>query len=382
MEMHKVFNNTIGSPYDLSYPNLSAAQEQEILAGLFEQLLIFDRITITTGRLNFPLFFLIKHLGINKVEEMIERNAIEFLLWSPMIFTGRGRQREDGTTDESVIYGQLPIVGGSLGDQDIDPGHNIDNALNLFNLNRERKRIFKRIAEQKYTVAEGLQNSSASVRTVMNAYLNNDLASLGLAFEKDPAQLSLQERDLMLDVGSKLLETTLLSRYNLKSYENYAHYQICEQNLANIGNALKVSENTSQILKIENIPDLKSLFKDTRMSLDDVLTLRYKGNAKYYRKWINEVSDSSDAQEITKEYLNELKDNSNFFNTNPGKFVRNIGVWGVSTYLGNLVAGDAGVMTGVALGLADTFWLESIIKGRNPSMFIQDIEQTLAEANH
>jgi len=379
--MHKVFNNNIGSPYDLNYPNLTVAQEQEILAGLFEQLLIFDRITIITGRLNFPLFFLIKHLGINKVEEMIERNAIEFLLWSPMIFTGRGRRREDGSTDESVIYGQPPIVGGSLGGQDLDPEHNIDNALNLFHLHRERKRIFKRIAEKKYTVAEGLQNSSSSVKMVMDAYLNNDLAPLGLAFEKDPEQLSLQERDLMLDVGSKLLETTLLSRYNLKSYENYAHYQICEQNLANIGNALKVSENTSQILQIENIPDLKSLYKETRMNFDDVLTLRYKANAKYYRKWINEVSDFGNAQEITKEYLNELKDSTNFFNTNPGKFVRNIGVWGVSTYLGNLVAGDAGVLTGVALGLADTFWLESIIKGKNPSMFIQDIERTLGKTN-
>lgn len=60
----KVFNNNIGSPYSFGFPKLTAKEERLILAGLFEQLLVFDKITISTNRLSFPLIFLIKILGL------------------------------------------------------------------------------------------------------------------------------------------------------------------------------------------------------------------------------------------------------------------------------------------------------------------------------
>jgi hypothetical protein len=57
------------------------------------------------------------------------------------------------------------------------------------------------------------------------------------------------------------------------------------------------------------------------------------------------------------------------------KLVRNIGVWGIGTGLGAILAGPIGAATGFGLGLLDTFLLESILKGKNPSMFIESIRR-------
>ena len=113
----EVFNNSIGSPYGFDYPKLTKEQDQQIIAGLFEQLLIFDRITISTNRLNFTLFFLISRLGINTVERLFDNGYIKLMIWSPLIVTGGGRQRKDGSMDESVIYGQPPVVAAALGEK-------------------------------------------------------------------------------------------------------------------------------------------------------------------------------------------------------------------------------------------------------------------------
>ncbi|MDO9635218.1 MAG: hypothetical protein Q7J05_09340 [Paludibacter sp.] len=375
----EVLNNIIGSPYDLGYPTLSAEQENNILAELFEQLLIFDKVIISTNRLNFSLFFLIKKLGLNNVERLFDSGYIKLLLWSPLILTGTGRQREDGTIDESIILGQPPIVGGSLSSGDTDPEKNIHNALIHFNLHRDRKRILTRRIEKNYIIPNGLEYSTDSAKFVIDSYLNNNLTELGLPFVKEPDQLILEERRLLLGLGYRVLETALISKYELKSYQNYEHFTICKQNLKNIGKAYNISENTSTILKLENLPDLKTLFLSERLTFDNVFILRHLSNAKFYRKWINEIGEDSNAQEISKEYLNQIKGSSKFFESYGGKFIRNIGMFGVSSALGSVIAGTVGVIAGFSLGLLDTYVLDNILKGKNPSMFVDDIRDRIRE---
>lgn len=377
----KVFNSNIGSPYSFGFPKLTAEEERLILAGLFEQLLVFDKITISTNRLSFPLVFLIKNVGINKVEELIDRKLIEFMIWTPVIVTGLGKQQDDGTIDESVIYGQPPIAAGSLSNEDLDPENNIKKALDLFNIHRDRKRIFIRRARNAYVVPNGMEFSTDSAKVIIQAFKQNNLLELGLPYDTEPDQLPLAKRQLLLELGHKLLETALLSKYELKSFENYEHYKICEQNLKNIGNALNVTKGTSEILRIEKIPDLKQLFIQEKLDFESITNLRYKSNAKYFRKWINTVSEDSNAEEITKEYLNEIKGKNKFFESTEGKFVRNIGMFGVNAALGTAVAGPIGAVAGFGLGLLETYWLDKILKGKNPSMFIEDVEKEIEKTN-
>lgn len=377
----RVFNNKIGSPYSFGYPRLTQEENKLLLASIFEQLLIFDSITITTSRVNFPLAFLISQIGINNVERLVESGYIKFMIWSPVLVHGTGRQREDGTIDESVIYGQPPIAAGSLSKEDLDPEKNIDVGLSPFNLHKDRKKIFKKKALKNYLIPNGMDFSSDSAKIVIDAYKANNLAELGLPFEKEPDQLDLKDRELMLQLSHKVLETAVLSEYNFKSYENYEHMKICQKNLENIGKAYNVANNTSEILKLENLPNLKALYLQENMDFDSVFKLRHLSNAKYYRKWINNIGESSNAQEVTKEYLNEIKGNNKFFESSEGKFVRNLGMFGIGTALGAAIAGPAGAAAGFGLGLLDTYVLDNLLKGKNPSMFIEDLRTEKEKTN-
>jgi hypothetical protein len=57
--------------------------------------------------------------------------------------------------------------------------------------------------------------------------------------------------------------------------------------------------------------------------------------------------------------------------------VKTLGLYGVNTALGLTISGMAGAMSGLALGFLENFWLDDILKGRNPSMFIKDIRKDI-----
>jgi hypothetical protein len=374
-----VLNDSFGSPHVFGYPKLTAQEEINLLASFFEQLLIFDKVTLSTSHVNFALTFLFKTIGINNVERLLESGYLDFMLWSPIIVTGTGMQRDDKTIDESVIYGRPPIVAGSLTKEDLDPEKNINNALNNFAIHKDRKKSFTKKAAKYYSIPDGMLFSTDSASLVIDAYKNNNLEYLGLPFQKEPEQLNVEERGTLLDLGNKVLETAILSKYELKSYENYEPYAICKKNLENIGKAYNVSNNTSNLFHLENLPDLKTLFISERLDFESVFKIRHFTAAKYYRRWINEIGENANSQEVSKEYLNEIRGSSKFFESNQGKLLKNLSLFAVGTALGNAVVGNAGVVAGLSLGLLDTFWIDRIAKGKNPSIFINEISNYVAE---
>lgn len=370
----EVLNNSFGPQYSFGLPKISEEQEIEIIAGLFEQLMLFDKIIISTSRSNLALILLIKNIGINAVERLLDNNYIKFLLWTPVIVTGIGHQNDDGSMDESVIYGKPPIVAGSLSNEDIDPEKNINNALSHFTLHRDRKRIFIKRASSRYLIPDGMLYSGDSAKYVIDSYKNNDLADIGLPYDKEPDQLDLKQRMNLLDLGHKVLETAILANYNFKSFNNFEHYKIFENNVNSIGKAFKITENATEILRIENIPNFKNLYIQNRLNFESVFRLRHLSNAKYFRKWINSINENYNANEITSEYLKEVKGNSNFFNTNEGRFIRNLGIFGASLALGAAIASPA---IDLGLGLLDTYILDKLLKGNNPSMFIDNLKNEI-----
>ncbi len=277
MIKNAVLNNLLGSPYVFANPILKPQEEILILATLFEQLMIFDSLTLTTSRLNFALTFLISKIGVNNVERMLDGGYLKFILWSPIIVTSTGTKKEDGSIDESSIYGQVPIVAGELGPADLDPEKNISVALSNFNLHKDRKRSFTKKALKHYTIPDGMLLSTNAAKLVIDAYKSNNLEYLGLPFLKEPEQMNLEERGRLLDLSNTVTETAVLSRYGLKSYENYESYEICRKNLENIGKGYNISANTSSLFNLENVPDLKALFISQRLDFDDVFKLYPSG---------------------------------------------------------------------------------------------------------
>ena len=377
IQKHKVFNSTLDNGY-LVYPKLSKEEERIIEAELFEQIMLFDRIVLKTGRVNFSLFFLIKKLGLSMVERLIDTKYIQFLLYSPMIVRSLGRQMENGQIDESIILGKPPIISGGL-----DIGKNyreetIDLALDKFTLTKKQKRYLKRKIIKNVILPDGMKSSKSTVKLIIDAYEGNLLEEIGLPFEKDSDQLTLKEREKLHGLSSNVLETSLLSKYGLKSFNQYDNFKLYNKNLENIGNALKVKNNAVEIFDLENIPNLKQLFLEENLSFHEAMKLRHGSTAKYFRNWLNTVSEKGDSIKISEEYIDEIKDKKGFFQTKSGKFIKTTSTFGLGLGIGTAIGNPLiGIPATYGLRLLDTFVLQDLIKGKNAKMFVDKVKNTV-----
>lgn len=225
--MNTLYNNSICNSSILGdHPKFTKEQEQNILATFFEQLLLFDCIVISTDKDNFSLTFLILKLGIETVERLLRSGYIKFSIKSALIVTGTGHKKEDGTIDESVIYSQPPIVGGVLGDEELDPEKNVYRALQRFDLDKKVKnRLIRKIA-QGYVSTDDMKIGVDTTEFIINSYEQNHLEKLGLPFTKEPNSLNLEERGKLLDLGNSILEAGIIAKNGFKSYNNYGELEI------------------------------------------------------------------------------------------------------------------------------------------------------------
>ncbi|MRI63625.1 hypothetical protein EDM00_06430 [Ornithobacterium rhinotracheale] len=364
---NKVFSK-IGLPYAFKDSEFREDQKKELAANLFEQLLIFDSITIATNRTNYPLKFLIEQLGIDIIEQLIERGCINFIIWTPQLVTLTGNRKNDGTIDESVIYGRPPLSAGSLTKEDLDIEQKIDSVLSYFNFSRNKRRSFVRKAIKSYSIPKGMNYSTDSAKLVIDAYKSDTLAELGLPFEKEPEQLNLEERKKLLQLGHKVLEAAIISDYDLKSYNNYDHIKIIKKSIENIGKAYNIANSNSEILKTEKVIDLKQFYLKEKLDFNDLFKIRNSPNAKYYRNWINNMGENSLPNEVLHEYIQDLKGINNFFKSDEWQYIKTI-----SLFILSVVPGLS--LTSSLLGAFDGLILDKLLKGKNASMFVEDLKK-------
>lgn len=390
--MNILYNNSICNSSILGYhPKFTKEQEQQIFATFFEQLLLFDCIVISTDKDNFSLTFLISRLGFETVERLIRSGYIKFSIKSAIIVTGTGHQNEDGSIDESVIYSQPPIVGGVLGDAELDPEKNVFRAVSRFDIDKKRRnKLIDKIAKS-YLSTDNMKIGVDTTDFILNSYQQNHLEHLGLPFLKDPQDLNIEERRKLLDLANSILEAGIISKNGFKSYNNYGEFEIAEKSFENIGKAYNISSNVSEILKIENTPDLRQIFLNNQFEVDDIFKLRHLKTAKYFRKWINEVGENANSNEVTEAYLAEIKEAKSFFNTTKGKIIKNTFMYGATSGLGLLIAGQVGAVVGgvikpfvepavdYGLGLIEEFTVDGLFAGKTPKIYIDKLKDEIKE---
>lgn len=353
---------------------------------LFENLLLFDCISFNIVGFNHPLLFLIEELGLNKVEEMLERKSIEFVTNIPLIAANLGEEI-DG---HQHFRGVDPLFSGVFSSPaNSDPEYQIDETLKLLpTINRERKKILKKIVLKQYKIPQSRYSSDAQ-NIVLDAYINNKLNLFGLPNHIEPENLGITERKLLADLGYDVIETGILSQFKYKSKNNNKVLQITKNSFDKFYNALQVSTNNTDILKFENIPDLQNLYTLKKYTLSDVMSLRETRDAKKYRDWINEKTDALNDISITKLYIDDITKQNGFFNTNKGKLIKTISMFALSSYVGGQLAGSPGTIFGLSVGrlldktadlgidLIDEYILDGYLKGWNPRFFIDEFRRNL-----
>jgi len=291
-----------------------------------------------------------------------------------------GNPLSDGTFDSSDLIGKPPFVPVMLPND--DPEESIDTLLNYFQLHRSTKRKFKKIALKKCILPDKNISSNAA-DIIIDAYKQNKLDSLGLKYIKEPENLDHYERGRLMNLGYEVIETTFLAQKGYMSLDNYSFFKLTQESIKHIENAHKISENTSKVLKVENLADLKSFYLENNIQFTEVFNLRYKSTVKQYREWINSISANTDVIGISKEYIDEIAGKNKFFESSGGKFIRTASMFmlgaGIGTAFGGtenaLIGGVLGKTTEFGLGLFDTYILDGLLKGWNPRMFVDELRQ-------
>lgn len=348
-------------------------------AEIFENLALFDQVNFKVYGENIPLALLIRLIGERGLEELIEQNAIRFILWTPMIL--ELVENIDGI--DPIVYGTLNSKPHS------DPEESIELGLNWLTTrpSRAKRRALSRKLRDLYTLPDKDIPQDA-VKLTKSAYLSGRLNQYGFNHRGRPFHaIDPKERKRLLKCADDLLEYTYMLSKGLTSFsksEFFDFFTLSQERLALAENQIK---NFSKITNLEQFPDLRSLYAQTYNPFDKIIQTRAKRSARNFREWLHQRSFPTPQTEITKEYIDAIANEKGFFQTRSGKLTKTVAMASIGSGIGALIAGVPGSMAGAAIikaaepavdfaiDLVDEFLLDGLTKGWTPRVFIDDLRK-------
>lgn len=117
-------------------------------------------------------------------------------------------------------------------------------------------------------------------------------------------------------------------------------------------------ENFVSLVDLENLPDPGTVVAAGELSFEKILKIRRTCASKQFRKWLRKA-DKRDSREIERLYVRSLG-NKSFYESFPVRMLR----FAITTSADLLLP-----MSGIALGFADSFFVEKWLQGYSPRMF-------------
>ena len=354
---------------------LVRGREQQ--ANIFEQFLLFDKISFKVYGENLVAPFLLRFLGQRGLETMIDQEAIEFTLWTPKV-----------TYLLSDLPGIDPLQSGNVNSPaHSDPDQSIELGIRFMNpapsrgvrrhLTKKLRRLYKLPRDTLAQEAVGLAHSSLR---------SGKLRLLGFPdTANDIRSIKQEERKRLCECATELLEYSYLLESRMSSYSVFHFYSLFNHTASKLQSHGRIAQNFTTIATLEGIPDLKSLFNSMREPFAQLPKLRAKRNSVKFRDWLANASCTD--QGIIKEYLNSLDAPKGFFETKTGKVTKSIVMTAIGTGAGAAIAGAEGAVGGAAvarvlepvaelgLDLVDEFLLAGLTKGWNPRLFFGELEK-------
>lgn len=353
---------------------------KKIEAEIFENLLIFDKVTFKVFGENLPLVVLLKHFGQKRLEELVEQQAIGFTLWTPAIFTMVNN-----------IKGVDP-VGAAVHNSSVhaDPEQSLESAFQWMKeppKRRERRALVRKLRDVYKLPEKSLPTDAAAF--IKSGFLGGKLKPYGLdPKDKKYDSLSEIEKKKLASCGEDLLEYSYVVSNNLTSISKSEYFNFFHDTARKIEFASTTLKAFSEITRIENFPDLKTLYSQVDKPFERLVSSRKKRTSVKFRNWLFEqASKSEDAKEISLEYINAIAQPSGFFQTWQGKLTKSIVTSSMGAAIGGYAAGQIGMALGATaatiaepvigpvVDLVDDYLLDGLTKGWTPRLFIEDLKQ-------
>ncbi|MBV6819958.1 hypothetical protein KWG64_18600 [Rahnella sp. PD12R] len=350
----------------------------EIKQSIFEDLLLFDAVNYKVHGENIALAILIHEIGLSGVEDLIEKGALNFTLWTSMI--GVFQDNLDGVD---------PLVTGRFNNPvHSDPEESIIAGLNFMKNKLKRKdarNIVRKLRDNYIVLPKGIENNVKSM--TMSAFDSGKLAVLGLSNQEvDIRKLSKSQKDVLVKCAGDLLEYKFLieRRINFNVSKNLG--LLFSDSFDKISK-LKRRDVFSVLSEVENFPNLKEVSTMIKNPLQDVVKIRNKRTSRKFRNWLTEVETSCDMKDVSKYYIDSIVNRKGFLDTFLGKTTKSVtmmSIGGLSGMaLGGPVAAIAGSVGGMilsptidfALDMLDEYLISEVTKGWTPRMFFDHMNK-------
>ena len=351
----------------------------KIKASLFEQFLLFDSVSFKVHGENIPLIMLLNNFGLKGVEELLEQDAIKFVLWNQMI-----------TYVVDDIPGLDPLQQGTYNSKaHFDPEESITLGFNWMEKKlktSEKKNLIKKVRDKYKLPNASLSGNALSI--VTSAYNTGKLEPYNLSNKKcELRDLDVKGRKELCRRAEEVLQYSHLIKEKMSSYNKYEYFKMFNDTNKKVYSAIDKQRDYNALSEIENIPDLQSLYPEINDPFKKLIKIRNKSISRKFRAWLDECNTSSNNLEITKEYIDAIADSKGFFQTKTGRFSKNIAMSTIGAGVGAMIAGPIGALTGASaakilepaadfgLDLLDEFVLTGLTQGWTPKMFFNDIEK-------
>ena len=338
---------------------------------LCEKLMRHERIAIKVYGENIPLALLLNLFRTKGVENLLEHDALKFVLWTPII-----------TYNVDEISGLIPLQSGDLNSEPhSDPEKSAWMGLKWMSeppKPRDQRKLLKKIVPS-YLLPPSKIGENAT-KFGVEGYKSNLFESFNLPHQKDIDKLTLEERRLLCKLTTECLELIVVSNLNLQTMDlpNIAYLTNIELKKLKKTNLIEKAEE--KIFEIENIPDYKKLISDGYIKVKDIPFIRNNKHSKKFREWIYTTTENNDLEEITKEYIDSITGDKS--HVNKIKFLKTLGVTTTSITLGSIIGGITGgifaaPMFNYGLNLLDTYILDGLINGWTPRHYFNFLRKQI-----
>ena len=350
---------------------------EEIKLSLFESFTLHNEVNFKVDGENIPLTILINEIGLRGVEELIDDGALSFTVWSPLVLYMNDNQ-----------YGVDPLCAGRRNESVFfDPEESIHSGLNFMSnplRKGEVRALTRKVRDLYFSVPKGMENDSVSV--TMSALESGKLERLGLSLKnKDKNNLNESEKQQLISCASDLLGYKYLMQKRAQVSPTSNISTLLEDSMQKATNLSK-DEIFSAIIQFENMPDIKTSFRDMGMPMDELVKLRKNKSTKKFRKWMSDLNEISSPIEAQRFYSESNASPRGFFETFWGKSTKSVTMMMIGAYAGSFADTKIGTMlglfgglvannaTGYILDMADEYLLSELTKGWTPKLFISELK--------
>jgi hypothetical protein len=344
---------------------------------IFEQLMLFDKVSFKVYGENIQIPFLLNLLGRDTFDELIDQGAIGFTLWTPVI-----------THLVTDIAGVVPIQSGTLSSPaHSDPEQSLTLGLNWMRdklTAHEQKRMVKRVLPLYEVPEKDISQNAVSI--TVSAYNSGKLKALNYHTSgTDIERLALPERQVLCQCATELLEYSYLIKRGMTSFSNKHYFSLFDESASKVQLQAAIAANFNRLAILEGFPDLKALHAELEDPFKNLAQLRAKRSSVKFREWLAATSFSATQTDITKEYVDSIADATGFFETRKGKVTKSVVMTAIGAAIGAAIGGVEGALGGAAvakavetgadltLDLVDEFLISGLTKGWSPRMFFDDV---------